>query len=141
MIFAQISTNPWDAPVTLGAWLGCLLFVLMLINAAGKVWDRFTGKSKVPQPMNVEIVKALHEQFADKQTFEKHVAHTTQRHSQIFASIDRVEREGRKNTDERFKELNEERRQTLDKLTTEFTFIRENIAAINRELQIRHEQN
>lgn len=127
----------WGA-VGVAVGLGAVLFCW---NQAMKALDRFTGKSRMPQPMNVEIVKTLHEQFADKQTFEKHVQHTTQRHSQIFASLDRAEREIRRDVDERFKELNEERRQTLEKLNEQFTYIRENLAGINTELKIRHEHD
>lgn len=115
MLFAQ-AINSYDAPVAIGAWLGCLLFVVMLINACGKLYDRFTGKSKVPQPMNVEIVKALHDQFADKIIFEKHVSHNTGRHSEIFREIERVEREARIELERKLAELNEERRRTLEKL-------------------------
>lgn len=136
MLLAQAS--PWDAPATIGAWLGCLLFAVMLFNALGKAYDRFTGKSKVPQPMNVEIVKALHEQFADKGTFEKHVAHSTSRHAQIFASIERVEKEAREAMDARFTQLSEERQATLEKLTNQLSFIRESIVEVKTELRLRN---
>lgn len=78
---------------------------------------------------------------ATRERVEKLEQHTTKRHAELFASIDRNQKEIRREMDERFKELNEERRQTLDKLSTEFMFIRENISAINRELKIRHEQD
>jgi biopolymer transport protein ExbB/TolQ len=135
MMLAQ--TAPWDAPVTIGSWLGCLLFVVLLFNALGKAYDRFTGKSKVPQPMNVEIVKALHEQFADKKIFEEQIKHTTKRHGELFAAIARVEREAREAMEYRFADLNKERAASLEKLAEQFTFIRENLAAINNELKIR----
>lgn len=144
MLLLAQAANPWDAPVTIGAWLGCLLFVAMLFNALGKVWDRLNGKSRTniisPQPIAVEITKQLHEKFADKHEFEDLRKHTTERHAQIFNRIDKVERVGREEMDKRFKDLNEERRESLEKLNDQFTYIRENIAAINRELQIRHEQ-
>ena len=92
-----------------------------------------------PQPLTVEVVKALHEQFADREEFKNLVKHTTERHSQIFSRIDRVERDTRIEMERRLTELNNERRQTLERLNNEFVFIRENIAGINRELQIRNE--
>ncbi len=113
--------------------------ILICWNQAVKALDRFTGKSRLPQPMNVEIVKALHEQFADKQTFEKHVAHVTSRHAQIFASVERVEREAREAMEARFTLLNEERQATLEKLTNQLSFIRESIVEIKTELRLRNE--
>lgn len=89
------------------------------------------------QPLDVRIVEALHDQFADKQIFEAHVRSNTDRHGQIFNRIEKVERDAREVMDKKFTLLNEERRATLEKLTEQFTFIRENIAAINRELKIR----
>ena len=86
----------------------------------------------------MEIVKALHEQFADKQEFENHVEHNTERHGQLFNNINRVEREARESMERKFTSLNDERRATVEKLDAQFVFIRENIAAINRELQIRN---
>lgn len=75
---------------------------------------------------------------ASKVEFDRLVAHNTERHGQLFSAISRVEREAREAMDNRFTNLNEERRATLEKLTEQFAFIRESIAAINRELQIRH---
>jgi hypothetical protein len=132
-------------PAVTGGWLwgfvgvavglGAILFCW---NQGVKALDRFTGKPQVPQPMNVEIVKALHEQFADKGAFDKHVAHTTQRHAQIFAGLDRVEREARAAMDERFSDLAAERANTLEKLTTQLGYIRESIVEVKTELKIRN---
>lgn len=48
-----------------------------------------------PQPVKVEITEELHEQFADKEAFEKLVSENTGRHSQIFHRIDAVAAEMR----------------------------------------------
>lgn len=90
-----------------------------------------------PNPLPVEVVKALHEQFANRDHFEKHLSQNTQRHAQLFAQIDELARETRIEMDKRFSELNDERRRTLEKLNEQYVFIRENISAINRELQLR----
>jgi hypothetical protein len=89
-----------------------------------------------PQPLSVEVVKSLHLQFADKEIFEKHIANNTARHAQLFNQIDELAKETRIEMDKRFTDLNDERRRTLEKLNEQYVFIRENISAINRELQI-----
>jgi hypothetical protein len=134
IIFAQSNFTPPDGYVLWSAGLG---FTLFLLNQGFKFWGNITGKSKVPQPMNVEIVKALHEQFADKKIFEEQIKHTTKRHGELFAAIARVEREAREAMEYRFADLNKERAASLEKLAEQFTFIRENLAAINNELKIR----
>lgn len=112
--------------------VGCIAAVIALLKKTDTVIS--------PQPLAVQITEELHKQFADKGIFEKHVANNTARHAQLFDRIDDVEREAREALDQKFTELNEERRRTLDRLNEQFTFIRENIAAINRELQIREKK-
>jgi hypothetical protein len=92
------------------------------------------------QPVTVQLVQELHEQFASKKIFEDHVKNNTGRHSQLFNRIDEVERHARLAMDAKFTALNEERKETLEKLNAQFTYIRENIAAINRELQIKEKK-
>lgn len=135
ILFAQSQFSP---PVEIAGWLACVLFIVMLFNAASKAYDRLAGKTKIPQPMNVEIVKALHEQFADKKEFEKLASHNTERHGQLFASIARVEREAREMVEKKFVALNEERAESLRHLNDQFTFIRESLVAVQTELKIRH---
>lgn len=116
--------------------------IIMAIGTLGMWLDaRKTRTASIPpQPFSVEIAKQLHEQFADKHVFEEHVKGNTARHGQIFSEIDRVERATRAEIERRFAELNKERAASLEKLTAEFTFIRENLAGINRELEIRNEK-
>jgi carboxylesterase type B len=92
-----------------------------------------------PQPLAIQLVEELHEQFAGKQAFEDLARGNTERHGQIFAEIRRVEKERREDVDARFIQLEKSRNETMEKLNDQFTFIRENIAAINRELEIRSE--
>lgn len=123
-----------------GLWIACALIAL-------DVWLRWQtynlGKQKqrvdFDQPVAVQIVEKLNEQFASRKQFEELVKSNTERHGQIFARIDRVEREARECMDFRFSELNKERAETMQKLWGELTMIRENIAAINRELQLRNQ--
>lgn len=144
MMFAQTLPDP-NQFSSIGWILVGLAALALCANQVHDFVQRWRGTDNTrqisPQPLAVEITKQLHEQFAGKQEFENLKKHTTDRHGQLFASIDRVEREGRRELNDRFKELNEERRLTLDKLNGEFVFIRENLAAINRELQIRGEES
>lgn len=121
-------------------WTIVILIGLVLVGL--QIWTavRQNRTSISPQPLTVEVVKALHEQFADKEEFKKLAAHVTNRHGQLFSAIDKVERDARAAMDRRFEDLNTERRTTLQQLNEQFTFIRENIAAIKTELEIRNEK-
>ncbi|HEV2692235.1 MAG TPA: hypothetical protein VG347_05010 [Verrucomicrobiae bacterium] len=70
--------------------------IVMTLATVAMWWDarksRTTNTVITNQPLTVEIVKALHEQFANKEEFDKHVGHNTDRHAQIFKTIERVER-------------------------------------------------
>lgn len=90
-----------------------------------------------PQPLNVEVVKALHDQFANKEEFEAHVASNTERHAQIFRRIETVERDARAALGEEMGRINAERERTMEKLNEQFTFIRESLSAINTELKLK----
>lgn len=93
-----------------------------------------------PQPLTVEVVKALHEQFADREAFEDHTKHTTTRHAQIFGRIDSVERTGRAELIALENKIQLDRQRTMEKLNDQFSFIRESVASINTELKIRNEK-
>lgn len=131
--------NAFSPPVEIAGWLACLAFLIWIARGVIALTDRITGRKQElsPQPLTVEIAKTLHEQFADKRVFEKHVEENRSRHGQIFNRIEQIREEGRAHTDQSIAEMNVERRGTLERLNGEFVFIRENIAAINRELQIR----
>jgi hypothetical protein len=93
-----------------------------------------------PQPLNVEIVKALHEQFANQEDFEAHVAGNTERHAQIFRRIELVERDARAALSEEVSRINADRQRTMEKLNEQFTFIRESLSAINTELKLKRKE-
>ena len=138
MMFAQLPDPNHFSSI---GWI--LVGLAALALCANQVHDfvqRWRGTDNTrqisPQPLAVEITKTLHEQFAAKIEVEKLKEHTTQRHVQIFASIDRVEREARQNLDDRFNELNEERRLTLEKLNEQFMLIRENLGALQTASEI-----
>lgn len=68
------------------------------------------------QPISVEVVKALHEQFADKGEFLKLKDHTTARHGQLFDSIDKLERAARAELLAQIAIIQSERQRSLEKL-------------------------
>lgn len=133
-ILADISTVN---PVTLKD------LVVILFGALGAAsvvvsWVRKPTTTISPQPLTVEVVKALHEQFADRDEFIELKEHTTARHGQLFSAINKVEREAREAMDKRFETLNVNRTEQIEKLNQQFTFIRETIVAIQTELKIRN---
>ena len=109
--------------------VGSLVAILTLFKKA--------NTKVLPQPLNVEIVRALHEQFANKEDFEAHVAANTERHAQIFRKIENAERDARTALAEEITRINADRQRTVEKLNDQFTFIRESLAAINTELKIK----
>ena len=115
--------------------------ILMAIATVGMWLDARKGRPLQisPQPLPVEVVKALHEQFADREEFKKHVAHNTDRHNQLFKSIDRVEIATREKMEQRFDALAVDRQKTMEKLGDEFVYIRESLASINTELKLNRE--
>jgi len=93
-----------------------------------------------PQPLNVEIVKALHERFANKDDFEAHVAANADRHAQIYRKIETVERDARAALGEEIARINADRQRTMERLSDQFTHIRESLSAINTELKIKRKR-
>jgi hypothetical protein len=143
MMLLLAQSQPWEAPATIGAWLGCLLFAAMLFNALGKVWDRVNGKAKTmgPQPFAVEMTKALHEQFAAKNDFEALKAHTTKRHGELFGKIEAGDAKVSNDVDRRFKELQVERTRTMEKLDNRLQFISESLVELKTEVKIRNQKS
>jgi hypothetical protein len=92
-----------------------------------------------PQPLNVEIVKALHDQFARKEDFEAHLAGDTERHRQLLRKLELVERDARIALGGEIAKINSDRQRTMEKLNEQFTFIRESLSAINTELKLKRE--
>ena len=90
-----------------------------------------------PQPLNVEIVKALHDQFAQKEDFEAHVAGEKERQAQLLRKLESVERDARMALGAEIAKINGDRQRTMEKLNEQFTFIRESLAAINTELKLK----
>ena len=80
-----------------------------------------------PQPLAVEVVKAIHERFAGKAEFDEHARNNTARHTQLFARIEQVETGAR-----------EELKHEMEKVNEHLTFIRESIAEVKTELKIRN---
>ena len=93
-----------------------------------------------PQPLHVEVVKALHDRFANKEDFEAHVAANTDRHAQIYRKIETVERDARAALAEEIARINADRQRTMEKLNDQFTHIRESLAAINTELKLKRKR-
>jgi hypothetical protein len=93
-----------------------------------------------PQPLSVEIVKSLHDQFANREEFESHVAASNARHAQLLQKLELVERDARTALAVEISKVNADRQRTMEKLNEQFTFIRESLSAINTELKLKRER-
>ncbi len=112
--------------------------ILMSIGTVGMWMDaRKARKTTLDQPVDVRLVKALHEEFANKLDVQVALKSNTERHAQLFRAIEKVEREARAEMDRRFVELARDRKETMDRLNDQFTFIRENISSINTEMKLK----
>ena len=137
MLLAEMNTSEqWTLGINLilaVCTVGSLVVMIVMANKKQQV-------SLSPQPLTVEVVKALHEQFADKGEFEKLVNHTTNRHAQIFARLDKAEREAREHLAHEVSAIQADRSRAMEKLNSEFIFIRETLSAINTELKLKREE-
>lgn len=84
-----------DANPTADQIKDVVVYLFLALSSLATVGLYLQGRRKKhteisPQPFAVEIVKAVHEQFAAKVDFEKHIADNTKRHAQIFEKIEQV---------------------------------------------------
>lgn len=125
MILAQAMNE--TVSVNIAAWLACLAFIVVLVNGAFKLKRNATGEPAVPaNPIlgqnvhditrRVKHLEDWRDGLMDKLEEDKQVILTAGEH-RAAAIHDRLTR-----TDH---ELNEQ-----------FTFVRESLSAINRELEI-----
>ena len=106
------------------ASIGWVVVILAAIafgaNSVLDLVSRMRGDNNKPtqiaQPLAVELVEELHEQFAGKRIFEEHVKNNTERHGQIFKRIEKVEEDTRNSIVREVAQINNERRQTLESL-------------------------
>lgn len=123
--------------VNIAAWLGCLAFLVILANGVLKLVDRATGRraNAAPQPFQVEHVK----EFARHADLQKHVDENHRAHENIFAKLGGVERGARSEMQGQILQIQTERAASMVKLNDQFTFIRESLSAINRELELKRQ--
>lgn len=85
-----------------------------------------------PQPISVKE----HTEFVSKNDFQALTTGNTERHAQLFAKIEKVEREARASIAAEVNKIQSDRQRTMEKLNEQFTFIRESLSAINTELKL-----
>lgn len=115
-----------------------LLASIVMALATVGMWidSRKQRKTTLEQPVDVRLVKALHEEFANKSAFDDLVATNSRRHEQLFGRIELVERDTRAAIALEVTKINTDRTRTMEKLNEQFTFIRESLSAINTELKL-----
>jgi hypothetical protein len=163
-IFAQpdLAVN-WSTTVKVALGLIGILTVAFLVFGVALQWKKLFGRrppikdelDKLEKRLHEEIIEA-HGRAISNTTEAKALALEAKREASRLAAealdaalglaaearkeIRRVEEIGRHELEDRFVALGEERRRHLENLTAQFTFIRENLAAINTELKIRNEK-
>ena len=122
-------------------WMLLTSIVMTLATVGMWLDSRKQRKTTLEQPVDVRLVKALHEEFAHKAEFDQLVSSNTQRHAQLFGKMETLEREARALINHEIPKLNTARTRTMEKLNEQFTFIRESLSAINTELKLNRERN
>lgn len=139
MILAEISA--YDPPVLIASALACLGFLLWICNSAMEFWRGIKDK-----PTGGEVIAEVEKRFqprghyAEVSALKDLASHTTTRHSQLFASIERLERENRRELQAAVNGIQADRTRTMEKMNGEFAFIRESLVAIRTELDINKER-
>ena len=122
-------------------WMLLTSIVMTLATVGMWLDSRKQRKTTLEQPVDVRLVKALHEEFAHKAEFDQLVSSNTQRHAQLFGKMETLEREARALINHEITKINTDRTRTMEKLNEQFTFIRESLSAINTELKLNRERN
>ena len=122
-------------------WMLLTSIVMTLATVGMWLDSRKQRKTTLEQPVDVRLVKALHEEFAHKAEFDQLVSSNTQRHAQLFGKMETIEREARALINHEITKINTDRTRTMEKLNEQFTFIRESLSAINTELKLNRERN
>jgi hypothetical protein len=118
-----MGTNP---PVEIAAWLGCLTFVVMLINHLMKVVDRVRGK-----PTPGEVQSDSIERFVAKSEFRDHVLRNDQEHDNFFKKLGGVERGLTRELQEMERRLNASDEARTSKLHDRLNNLDNAVAAVN----------
>ena len=124
MMLAESDTPTWQSTLAVLAMLAGGLGLLctgLMVYYMKRQTDLMADSnsrpaSNLPQPLAVELVEELHEQFASKKVFEEHAAGNTKRHGEIFSEIRRVETHARESLHREITQINADRKQSLESL-------------------------
>lgn len=79
----------------------CSIVAGVLGSASGVIMLFKRQEVQVQQPVDVQLVKALHDQFAAKEDFDRLVEHNAMTHRDLFLKINGVERGARERLEEK----------------------------------------
>ena len=116
-----------------GALAGTLAVVVGAVMAVIAYFSR-TKIEVGPQPLTVEVVKALHDQFANLEEFKQLAKHTTERHGQLFKSIERAREDARAELGAAVNAINADRAQTMTGLRKDFDSIRSELTDQGKDI-------
>lgn len=128
MILADVMT--WGQ---MGVLAGILAAVVAAVTAVAAYFSRARVEIG-PQPLTVEVVKALHQQFANLEEFKKLAAHTTERHAQLFKAVDRVREDARTEIAKAVNVINEDRARTMEGLRQDFSSVKTELTSQGKEI-------
>jgi hypothetical protein len=94
----------------------CSIIVGVLGSASGVIMLFKRQEVQVQQPVDVQLVKAIHDQFASKEDFLAHVDQNLQTHRDLFAKIGGVERGARQHLEEKLDAMQRSSEEGREKL-------------------------
>jgi hypothetical protein len=115
-------------PVQLAGWIGCLAFLVILVNGLFKL--AFNVKQK-PAPGDVQ--KEAMERYVAKEEFRAHVAENKQAHDRFDVRIGGVDRSGKDHISRAEQTLREERTEDMRRLHSEINDLNKKVAAVETE--------
>jgi len=113
--------------INFAAWLACLAFVVMLVNGAFKLKRNASGEP--PVPANPILGQNVHD-------ITRRVKHLEDWRDGLMAKLEEDKQDILTAGEHRAAAIHDRLSRTDHEINEQFTFVRETLSAINRELEI-----
>ena len=119
----------------------CSIIVGVLGSTSGVIMLFKRQAVQVQQPVDVQLVKALHEQFAAKENFDRHVEHNALTHRDLFLKIGGVERNARQHLEEKLDAMQRSSEEAREKLHIRLNTVLEAVSELRGTVNEMSKQN
>ena len=108
----------------------CSIVVGVLGSTSGVIMLFKRQEVQVQQPVDVQLVKAMHDQFASQDDFHAHVGQDLQTHRDLFAKIGGVERGARQHLEEKLDAMQRSSEEGREKLHNRINAVLEAVSEL-----------